>query len=366
MIEFYHALRQIINGVRPLNDKMKYPAISYAIAVIHFTFVCLFWHVQVTPLCIYNIFITIFYIVVGILLSKTERYTVIFTAVLIEILFHSILATIMLGWDWGFMLYTVGLIPLIFYLTYTLAYFDGNITVPIWTSSVVVVCYFVMRAIMGIIPNIYPTEHIKNMEQFFYFYNTTITFLFLYVCSVLFSIEVRYMRKSLEQENRYLGEVANYDPLTHLMNRRSMNACMKQAIERAKEEQQEFCLIMGDIDNFKKVNDTYGHACGDTVLMEIAGLVSNSVREDDLVCRWGGEEILVLVNAGKDIARQVAERMCKQIADTVIQHEDIELSVTITLGVAAYKDGESIRTLIDEADRCLYCGKRNGKNQVVG
>ncbi|MGN0494836.1 MAG: GGDEF domain-containing protein [Lachnospiraceae bacterium] len=365
MTEFYHVLRQTLNGVRPMNDKIKYPVISYAIAFVHFTFACLFGYLHVTPLLVYNIFITVFYIVIGVLLAKTERYTGIFLAAMIEILFHSILATVMLGWGWGFMLYTISLIPVIFYLTYTLAYFKGNIAVPMLTSAVVVVCYYVMRFIMSYMPHTYPTDDIKYMEKIFYFYNTTLTFLLLYTCSVLFSVEVRYMRKSLEQENRNLGEIANYDPLTHLLNRRSMNHHMKQAMETADGTGQEFCLIMGDIDNFKKVNDTYGHACGDTVLTTIARVISDNVRENDVVCRWGGEEILVLVNADREIACQVAERICKNIANTVVKHDDKELSVTMTLGVAAYMEGQTIRSIIDEADNHLYYGKKHGKNQVV-
>lgn len=365
MTEFYHAVRQTINGIRPMNDKIKYPAISYAIAFIHFTFVCLFWYLHVMPLFFYNILITIFYIVIGIMFSKTERYTTIFISAFIEILFHSILATVMLGWDWGFMLYTIGLIPVIFYLTYTLPYFKGNIVVPMLTSAVVVVCYYVMRVIMNVMSHTYPTDQIMYMEKVSYFYNTTLTFLFLYACSVLFSIEVRYMRQSLEQENRSLGEMANYDPLTHLLNRRSMNNHMKHALEEAEDGKQTFCIIMGDIDNFKSVNDTYGHACGDTVLTAIAKVISENVREEDVVCRWGGEEILVLVKADKEITCHVAERICKDIANTVVEHDNTKLSVTMTLGVAAYTRGESLRSIIDEADKHLYYGKRHGKNQVV-
>lgn len=365
MTEFYHAVRQTINGVRPMNDKIKYPAISYAIAVIHFSFVCLFGYLHVMPLFFYNIAITIFYVVIGIMFAKTERYTTIFIAAFIEILFHSILATVMLGWDWGFMLYTIGLIPVIFYLTYTLPYFKGNIVVAMSTSAVVVVCYYVMRVIMSFMSHTYPTDQIQYMERICYFYNTTLTFLLLYACSVLFSIEVCYMRKSLEQENRNLGEMANYDPLTHLLNRRSMNNHLKLELEAAQMRGQEFCLIMGDIDNFKSVNDTYGHACGDTVLTTISKVISDNVREEDIVCRWGGEEVLILVKANKDITRQVAERICMDVAGTIVKHDDTELSVTMTLGVSEYKKGESLREIIDRADKNLYWGKNNGKNQVV-
>ena len=231
MLEFYHTLRQTINGVRPMNDKVKYPAISFFLAFIHFTFVCIFFIMNIKTLLYYNVFVTFFYIVIGIIFIKTERYTVLFVAALIEILFHSILATVLLGWSFGFMLYNIALIPVIFYLTYTLSYFKDNVWIPMMISAVVVICYYFMKLIMNVVPHVYNTDDILYMENVCYYYNTALTFIFLYVCSVLFSIEVRYMKRSLEQENYNLGVMANYDPLTHLLNRRSMNVHLKKALE---------------------------------------------------------------------------------------------------------------------------------------
>lgn len=363
MLEFYHTLRQTINGVRPMNDKVKYPAISFFLAFIHFTFVCIFFIMNIKTLLYYNVFVTFFYIVIGIIFIKTERYTVLFVAALIEILFHSILATVLLGWSFGFMLYNIALIPVIFYLTYTLSYFKDNVWIPMMISAVVVICYYFMKLIMNVVPHVYNTDDILYMENVCYYYNTALTFIFLYVCSVLFSIEVRYMKRSLEQENYNLGVMANYDPLTHLLNRRSMNVHLKKALENA--EEQEFCLIMADIDNFKQVNDTYGHACGDTVLKMISAVISDDVRSDDYVCRWGGEEILILIRANIEVAGSVAQRICEDIANTCITHDDIHLHVTMTLGVAQGSAGDTIRGLIEKADQNLYYGKKHGKNQVV-
>lgn len=365
MVEFYHAIRQTINGTRPLNDKIKYPGMAFAIALIHLSFTCMFLYMNVLPLTIYNTIITLFYVGMGILLTKTERYTGIFIAAFVEILFHSILATVLLGWDWGFMLYTISLIPVIFYLAYTLAYFKGNIMFPMLLSLIVMFCYFLMQILVNRIQPIFVLDNADRMKMFSYYYNTVLTFAFHFICSVLFAVEVQYMRKNLEQENRNLGQIANYDPLTHLLNRRSMNVHMKQAVEKADKEGESFCIIMCDIDDFKKVNDTYGHACGDTVLTSVAGIVMNNVREEDVVCRWGGEEILILVKADKDIASQVAKRICSNVAESVMKHDKLEISVTMTIGVAVYDCTETLRAVIDAADEKLYYGKHHGKNQVV-
>ena len=94
-----------------------------------------------------------------------------------------------------------------------------------------------------------------------------------------------------------LEKYANYDTLTHLLNRRSMDNYMQEAYRQATTGKSSFCLLMADIDDFKKVNDTYGHDCGDEVLKYVAQTISTGVKKNDSVFRWGGEEICILLNA---------------------------------------------------------------------
>ena len=214
-------------------------------------------------------------------------------------------------------------------------------------------------------PPIIENTGFQGAERYFYYFNTMIMFGMLFLFSILFALEIRYMQKRMEQENLELEELAMFDPLTHLMNRRSMNNALHQAVSEAAAERKPFCLIMADIDDFKKINDTYGHDCGDEVLIIISNIISNNVRENDRVCRWGGEEILILLQADVDIAKRVAERVREEIADRKKWYRDADIRVTITLGIAEFQDGLNIRSLIDLADRNLYIGKNNGKNQVV-
>lgn len=365
MTNFFHTIRQIVNGVRPLDDNIKYPMISYMLALVHATFTGLFWYMSIMPLVYYNIGVTMFYVVTGRILVRTRHHVQVFIAILIEILFNSVMTTVLLGWDWNFMMYTVGLIPLIFYLMYTLDYFKGKIALPMVSSAIVMVCYYTMRIAGKYIAPVYAIEGMDTLKSVVSYYNITLTFMIMYICSVLFSIEVYYMRRNLEQENRNLGEIANYDPLTHLMNRRSMLPCIRKAFAISDEDDSRFCLIMADIDDFKRVNDTYGHACGDTVLVAVAEVLKGCVREEDCVCRWGGEEFLLLIHASIEDTTLVAKRICKDIANMMVNHEDLSLSVTMTLGVAEYETGITSRVLIDRADEKLYYGKTHGKNQVV-
>jgi len=162
-----------------------------------------------------------------------------------------------------------------------------------------------------------------------------------------------------------LEKYVNYDTLTHLLNRRSMGNYLKAAKEQAETGAATFCIMMLDIDDFKKVNDTYGHDCGDEVLKFVAGIVSNGVRKQDNVFRWGGEEILVLINANEKDAVEIAEKIRAEIETQIVHYKDNEVSVTATIGISAYASGKNIHELTEDADKKLYYGKRHGKNQVV-
>ncbi len=283
----------------------------------------------------------------------------------VEILFHSSMASILLGWDWGFMLYTITLIPVAFYLTYTLPQFKKKVSVPAVVSIIVSVAFVLIRAVCDRIDPMYTGAVPEHAHTSFYLVNSVIALDMQIIFSVLFALEIRYMQYQLEKENRMLGKIANYDPLTHLLNRRSMSEHMKDAYALAETDKQTFCLVLADIDDFKRFNDTYGHDCGDEVLIMVADMISGSVREDDYVCRWGGEEILALLRADLEMAARIAGRICGDVASNVLQYKNTDVHVTLTMGVSEYKEGKTIRSMIEEADANLYRGKRNGKNQVV-
>ncbi len=163
-----------------------------------------------------------------------------------------------------------------------------------------------------------------------------------------------------------LEKHANYDTLTHLLNRRSLDTHLQAAHALARAGQSDFCLLLLDIDDFKQVNDTYGHDCGDEVLKQIARVISTCVKKDDFVFRWGGEEILVLLKAGEDRAAEAAERIRREIkAARVLYRDETEVSVTVTIGLAPYREGASVQDMMDDADAKLYYGKRHGKDQII-
>lgn len=365
MDRFLSAIKKTFRGERKLNERRKYQGCGVILSLVHIFMTVLFFKLRVNILFIYNAVIVLFYIAIAVITGKVYRYTYVFIATFIEILLHSILASLLLGWDWGFMSYTLGLVPTSFYIAYTVPYFKQNFRIPFIYSGIVFICYCFVReycVFNGSILNVYVTA--SFVDKIFLF-NIILTFCFLWGVALLFSLEVYYMQHNLESENTSLEQLANYDPLTKLMNRRSMDLYLNEAVERAVQKSEIFCIIMADIDDFKKINDTYGHAAGDMVLEEVSQIISEDVRENDCVCRWGGEEILILIRSASDTAANVAQRICKDIAAARIDIGNMKLAITMTLGVTQYKENDDIESVVERADKSMYKGKKNGKNQVV-
>lgn len=172
------------------------------------------------------------------------------------------------------------------------------------------------------------------------------------------------LRNDLEQS----VNLAAKDGLTGLFNRRYFDIHLKQMIEKANKESIKLYLLMCDIDNFKHVNDTYGHQAGDKVLTIVSRILKNTLRVTDLIARFGGEEFSILLT-DIDISKAIetAERVRVKIEymDFHIEDQIEPLKKTISIGVTEYKKEESIESFIERADKAMYEAKTTGKNKVV-
>ena len=189
--------------------------------------------------------------------------------------------------------------------------------------------------------------------------------LILAIVAFISALVVKYFIKSRDFEQQY--RLATTDGLTELYNHRYFQEQMKRQIENSKRYETEFSMIILDIDFFKKFNDTFGHQAGDAVLRQVAQTLKRNVRATDIVCRYGGEEMsIILPNTGKDVAHSTAEKICERVSDKKFKlANDRETSVTISLGVATFPyDGQTASEIIDAADKRLYNAKNNGRNQV--
>ncbi|MBA4709321.1 GGDEF domain-containing protein [Aquitalea aquatica] len=184
------------------------------------------------------------------------------------------------------------------------------------------------------------------------------------ILGIKLQLENNIFAKDLAESLKKVEILANNDALTNLANRRSLNSMLINFQQKKDSEQENSCLIMFDIDFFKKVNDIYGHAIGDKVLFHFGQRVQSCLRSSDTLSRYGGEEfIAILPSADLKIALEIAER----IRIDIEQHEltsDPSISVTVSIGVSAFEKNESIDDLINKVDACLYMAKNNGRNQV--
>lgn len=170
-------------------------------------------------------------------------------------------------------------------------------------------------------------------------------------------------RALLQQE---LERLAQKDPLTDLFNRRRMDELLSLEVARTKRNNRAFCLILADIDHFKNVNDTYGHEAGDQVICAVAKILKTSLREQDSVARWGGEEFLIMLpDTLMEQAEKVANKIRKLCENHTVYYEDKPIRFTLTFGIEEFDDSKDIKAAIAAADDALYQGKNQGRNVVV-
>ncbi len=186
-------------------------------------------------------------------------------------------------------------------------------------------------------------------------------------------IELKRAREDLEaayaavkDANRKLEIAARTDSLTRISNRRDIIEKIEYESVRSRRSGKPFSLILADIDNFKMVNDAYGHDCGDYVLVGVSDTIRSRLRKQDIVSRWGGEEFLLLLPETEAAgARKAAGVIRKALSDKPFEYEARRLTVTMTYGVSSYAAGNSIDDCIKKADEALYKGKSMGKDCIV-
>ncbi len=172
---------------------------------------------------------------------------------------------------------------------------------------------------------------------------------------------------TINRANAYakILQYATLDALTGLNNRRQFEVRLKQEIATTKRQKNPLCAMMIDIDFFKKVNDTYGHASGDTVLRTVASIIKEHLRESDIPSRYGGEEFAVLLPYTHiDEAQIVGERLRKAVENTPVPIDKKNINVTISMGLAEFNPEETGEKLFERADKALYEAKESGRNRV--
>ena len=184
--------------------------------------------------------------------------------------------------------------------------------------------------------------------------------------SVALAKMVEEKTKDLEDVVEKLTLISSQDPLTGLKNRRYFTSRAHEAWDSYERYAQAFSLLIVDIDWFKQINDTYGHHVGDLVLVKVAELLRTNLRNSDVICRWGGEEFLILLpQLNVHECYWVGEKLRKSVEKASFNCEGYDVNVTITAGIADIRESDSVEQCIHAADKKLYKGKADGRNAVV-
>jgi diguanylate cyclase (GGDEF)-like protein len=178
--------------------------------------------------------------------------------------------------------------------------------------------------------------------------------------------ENKRCKTQLIEMSRSLELSTRIDLMSGLANRRDILGKIEQEFSRSHRHQRTFSVILADIDDFKKVNDTHGFNIGDEVLVEIANVLKGCLRSEDVCARWGGEEFLLLLpETMSEGAETVAQKICQTVARTVFRVNKPGIRVTISLGVSEYSPGQKTFECIAKAEQALLEAKQAGKNQYV-
>ena len=183
--------------------------------------------------------------------------------------------------------------------------------------------------------------------------------------------ELEHAITGLREEISRLHHDASTDHLTGMMNYANLMEALQQHIDRTRQDgvprrhHRHLCLVMIDLDHFKKINDTYGHVVGDFVLRHVAGRIKAAVRDFDMVGRFGGEEfVIIMTDTTLHVAQTIAERVRQVVMDTPLHLKELSIEITISLGVAMLLEGERKEALLERADAAMYEAKKEGRNRV--
>ena len=213
-----------------------------------------------------------------------------------------------------------------------------------------------------------PARYLADVEGVHLFLLATMLPLVSLLAGRISRLRERERRQRLEVTGALerIRTLAGRDELTGLPNRRRMNQLMEQELRRSGRAGSTFCLVLVDIDHFKNVNDTHGHAVGDEVLRAFSRIAAGAIRQSDVLARWGGEEFaLMLPDTGRHAAVEAAERLRAGVEAAVLDVGGRRIVLTVSAGVAEHVPAEPTAATLDRADRALYRAKAAGRNRVI-
>ena len=356
-----------------ISSKFKFQIMFLACALIHTTFLIVFSLLQIYILMTFNIFSITFYVIAAYKCGSGEfeqRALLWIAMIYSEIVVHAVLCTVHLGYESYFFLYAMAELSISSYMLF----FSCN--KKIFGKVIVVFLCVTLSGLAGC--QIYlsispPLMYVLSgrtlsdgMVSLMRLMNISFSTAIIFIFSVMFVVEINALIRELNGAYDKLSYTAMHDSLTGLYNRHSL----RDFFDSLDESGNEYCVALGDIDNFKRVNDTYGHDCGDDVLVTVSDIIKKSMAENDLACRWGGEEILIIMRGTRSDCLGRMRDIREQINSSVVETGSNSISVTMTFGFADCHEVENsgknhMDSIVILVDGRLYVGKKSGKNVII-
>lgn len=326
----------------------------------HVLYLILFVIFGVKQMAIVNIFSVLIYSSIAFLINvDIEPLPLMFVAAF-EVMIHACLGLYYLGWNNGFGLFLLFLIPFPFYMPLK------RLITPYLLAVIPVSLFMTMRFLFGSSENAVYQFETHTVNDSIYFLNVILgTGMLIYVSSI-YMLNRELMHDKLRRTNLELIEQANIDPLTELFNRRAMMEFLLKMQKDCRSSGNGYVLGIGDIDDFKLVNDTYGHNSGDVALKYAAQVMAEIIPAEGYTARWGGEEFLfVIPSCDTKTAECYAEKIRRTVHANKISSDGSKFEISVTIGICASYESSDFEKLISIADSRLYKGKKSGKNCVI-
>ena len=332
--------------------------VNIILLLCHLFFAYIFYSYDATIMFWFNCFSIVTYLV-GFEVLRRRKAWVYVIMVYAELFLFMTIAVVCLGWEWGFQQYCIGFAASIAFTDYYMNkdHMVGRKTYVFVAVDVLV--YLILRMWTYFAPYVYEIPN-ELLVKSYYIINTMIgfSFLVLYLCIYANTVN-RYSESLLD--------MANTDPLTKIYNRGKMQQILKESFNENLTD--ELAIAMLDVDDFKKINDTYGHDAGDEVLRKLASVLREKQKKNSniIVSRWGGEEFLVLCNRiekKEDIVREF-DGLRESVQNMLVDSNGLQIKITITIGLAFSNEVRDLNATLKLADNNLYKGKNSGKNTVI-
>lgn len=321
----------------------------------HLVILVAVWIVEIRILVFINLFSVAIY-AGSLILNRRRAYVAVMIIGILEVILHAWVATAILGWSSGFHIYILTLVPLVYF-------FDPwRLEQRVIASVVVAVLYVTLAWTAG---RSFADDP-RSFVLWFRYGNLLFGATILSFLSFFYGKAIGKAQRELQIQNIQLDTLARKDVLTGIANRREAQATLELQRLRLARDGGTFGIALIDLDHFKKINDTRGHDHGDLVLQTAATVLRCSLRGDDLIARWGGEEFLaILPRVGLSGALTVAEKMREALEKSVHTSTGMEHPVTCTVGVSVCAADSVVSHVLKDADDALYEGKESGRNRVI-